>query len=250
VKITEELAVTDEKTELWNGYKLKKFLLNGCKCMIVEPEKALPGKPWIWRARFWGAWPYVDLALLKKGCHVAYIDVSNLYGSPKATRRFDMFYKYLTEKLGFLKKPVLEGYSRGGLIIYNWAARNPEKITCVYGDAPVCDFKSWPAKKSAVNWEKLKKVYGFENDAKALKYKGNPIDNLKPLAEAEVPIIHVAGDKDESVPIEENTNILAERYRKLGGNIKVIIKPGCGHHPHCLEDPEEIVDFILKSCKK
>lgn len=30
-------------------------------------------------------------------------------------------------KAGFNKKVALEGMSRGGLIVYNWAAQNPEK---------------------------------------------------------------------------------------------------------------------------
>jgi hypothetical protein len=34
--------------------------------------------------------------------------------------------------------------SRGGLIIYNCAVANPEKVAAIYGDAPVMDFKSWP----------------------------------------------------------------------------------------------------------
>jgi len=39
------------------------------------------------------------------------------------------------------------------------------------------------------------------------------------------------------VPVAENTAVLAERYRALGGRIEVILKPGVGHHPHSLEDP-------------
>lgn len=45
-------------------------------------------------------------------------------------------------KAGFNKKVALEGMSRGGLIVYNWAAQNPEKVACIYADAPVMDFKS------------------------------------------------------------------------------------------------------------
>jgi hypothetical protein len=53
------------------------------------------------------------------------------------------------------------------------------------------------------------------------------------------------------VPVSENTAILAERYTSLGGKINVIIKDGVGHHPHSLDDPEPIVNFItsfLISC--
>ena len=48
------------------------------------PEEAAHGKPWIWRARFFGHEPQADLALLEKGYHLAYTDVAGLYGSPKA----------------------------------------------------------------------------------------------------------------------------------------------------------------------
>ena len=48
------------------------------------------------------------------------------------------------------------------------------------------------------------------------------------------------------VPWDENTGVLAERYRKLGGNITLIPKPGVGHHPHGLTDPAPIVEFIVK----
>ena len=38
----------------------------------------------------------------------------------------------------------------------------------------------------------------------------------------------------------------AQRYRKLGGSITLIAKPGVGHHPHGLDDPTPIVEFIVK----
>ena len=34
--------------------------------------------------------------------------------------------------------------------------------------------------------------------------------------------------------------------KELGGNLQVIYKPGAKHHPHCLENPQPIVDFVLK----
>ena len=43
----------------------------------------------------------------------------------------------------------------------------------------------------------------------------------------------------------QNTGILAERYKKAGGNISVILKPGGDHHPHSLKDPQPIVDFLV-----
>jgi len=72
------------------------------------------------------------------------------------------------------------------------------------------------------------------------------VDNLEPLAKARVPLLHVYGEADTVVPWEENTGIVVERYRKLGGTIKLIPKPGIAHHPHGLADPTPIVEFILK----
>ncbi|MCK5844140.1 MAG: hypothetical protein KAG97_05485, partial [Victivallales bacterium] len=54
---------------------------------------------------------------------------------------------------------------------------------------------------------------------------------------------HISATDDEVVPISENTDVLEKRYKKLGGNIKVIRHPG-KHHPHGLSDPKPVVDFI------
>jgi len=241
------------KGRAFRGFDRYDFTLDGHRCIVVAPKKPAAGKPWIWRARFFGHEPQTDAALLGKGFHVAYIDVANLFGSPKAVARWDKLYAYLTTQQGFSKRPALEGMSRGGLIIYNWAAANPHKVSCIYGDAPVCDFKSWPGgkgkgKPSRGAWAACLKAYDL-TEAQALKYKRNPIDNLKPLAKAKVPLLNVCGAADTVVPMAENTLILAERYRALGGEITVIAKKGVGHHPHSLKDPKPIVDFILKHTK-
>jgi pimeloyl-ACP methyl ester carboxylesterase len=233
----------------WNSFDRFDFELDGVPCIVVRPETAAAGLPWIWRARFFGAFPFVDLAILKLGWHLVYTDVVELYGSPEAMRRYDRFYHFLTTEYAFPKRPVLEGYSRGGLPVYAWAARNPDKVACIYADAPVCDFKSWPGGKgtgpgSAECWNTVLKVYGL-SETEAMIYTGNPIDNLEPLAAAGIPLIHVVGDIDEVVPVKENTAILETRYKKLNGTIEVIHKPDCAHHPHCLENPQPVVEFIL-----
>ncbi len=250
--VAEDAALPGVKSD-WKGFDRYDFKIDGNKCWIVAPKKAAEGKPWIWRARFWGHEPQTDLALLEKGFHVGYCNAGGLFGSPEAVRRWDAFYKHATGKLGLSKKPALEGMSRGGLIIYNWAAANPDKLACIYGDAPVCDFKSWPGGKgkgrgSKGDWQACLKVYGL-TEPQAMEFKGNPVDNLKPLADAGIPLLHVVGDADTVVPVEENTAVLERRYKELGGQIEVIHKPGCGHHPHSLKDPAPIVAFVLKHAR-
>ena len=86
------------------------------------------------------------LQLLDAGYFSAHIVVGNTFGCPKAVEQFNAFYQKLTAQ-GLNAKPVLIGISRGGLYAYRWAAENPGKVGAIYGDAPVCDFKSWPAGK-------------------------------------------------------------------------------------------------------
>ncbi|MEJ7591136.1 MAG: endonuclease/exonuclease/phosphatase family protein [Planctomycetaceae bacterium] len=76
-----------------------------------------------------------------------------------------------------------------------------------------------------------------------LDYKGNPIDS-ELLARAGVPLLHVYGDADDVVPWDENTGIVADRYKALGGSITLIAKQGVGHHSHGLEDSTPIIEFI------
>jgi pimeloyl-ACP methyl ester carboxylesterase len=238
------------KASEWKGFARYDFMVDGRRSHVVIPKKAAANRPWVWRARFFGHEPQADLALLAKGYHIAYCDVGGLFGSPKAVGHWNKFYELLTQKHGLHKRPALEGMSRGGLIVYNWAAANPQRVACLYGDAPVCDFKSWPlgqgaGKGSPGTWKACLAAYGLTHE-EALEYRKNPVDHLKPLADAKIPILHVVGDADKVVPVSENSALIESRYKALGGEIKVISKKGIGHHPHALKDPQPIVDFILK----
>lgn len=234
----------------WNDYERVDFTIDGRPALLISPKTPAPGTPWIWRTEFFGVQPAVDLALLARGWHVAYLFMPNMYGAPAALNLMDGFPVYMKTNYGLSSKPVLEGFSRGGLYAFNWAARHPDQVAALYVDAPVCDFKSWPGGKgkgkgAANDWIRCLKVYGL-TEAQALSYSGNPVDNLAPLARAKIPIVAVAGDADGTVPFSENIGLVEKRYVALGGDIQVIVKPGAGHHPHSLVDPTPVVDFILK----
>lgn len=239
------------KVSTWNGYTKYDFTVDGKSVLVVVPKKPAPGRPWVWHGEFFGHKPAPDIALLGKGFCIAYMNVQNMLGSPTAVKHWNAFYKELTTRYGLSAKPALVGLSRGGLYTYNWAIANPAKVSCLYEDAPVCDFKSWPGGKGKgkgdkTNWGYVLKLWNFRDEAEAMAAKVNPIDNLEPLAKNHVPLLHVYGDADDVVPADENTLIVAERYKALGGDITLIAKPGVGHHPHGLEDSTPIVEFILK----
>ncbi|MEQ1906117.1 MAG: alpha/beta hydrolase [Pirellulaceae bacterium] len=203
--------------------------------------------------QFFGHKPEPDIELLKRGFHIVYLRVPDLFGSSKAVASWNQLYERLTKSHGLAPKVGLIGLSRGGLYCYNWAIANPEKVACIYGDAPVCDFKSWPGGRgkgvgSAEEWKRLLTAFEFQSEAEAIAYDGNPIDRLQPLVGEKIPLLHVFGDADKVVPWEENTGLLASRYQALGGIIHLIRKPGIDHHPHGLDDPTPIVEFLYVNC--
>jgi pimeloyl-ACP methyl ester carboxylesterase len=233
----------------WGGGERADFTCDGRPAIVVSPRAPAAGRPWLWRAEFFGAFPSVDEALLARGWHVAYLDCKNTFGSPETLAHWAVFYQELTSRHGLARRPVLLGMSRGGIYVYRWAAERPETVGLIYGDAPVCDVKSWPAGKgkgvgSPKDWVLFQKVYGLTEE-QALGWKGNPIDVLAPIARAKIPILHLVGDADDLVPLEENTRVLEKRYRALGGRIEVMVKKGVGHHPHSLANPAPIIDYIL-----
>lgn len=235
----------------WQGFEQLEFVVAGRSCRLVRPVKPAKGNPWIWRAEFFGHEPQTDIALLKLGFHVGYIQVSDMFGSPASLDLMDAYYDHVVKTYQLASKTTLLGFSRGGLYAVNWAARNPGRVASLYLDAPVLDVKSWPAGKglgkgAPEEWTKLKKVFGLSEE-QALAAAISPLDHIKPLADAKIPILSICGDADTAVPYLENTAIFAERYRALGGPIEVVLKPGVDHHPHSLKDPEVIVKFILRS---
>lgn len=248
--ITSRIEGIDNTTSFY-GYACSGFSFEGRSCRIVRPKWTAPNHPWVWRARFWGHEPQADIALLERGFHIVYCDVAELFGNREAITIWNHFYKKLT-RAGLAKKVVLEAMSRGGVYAYNWAAENPEKVACIYADNPVLDLKSWPGGKgkgpgSADDWEKVKIDFQLQSAAAAAAFAGSPLNKVQLIVKGKYPMLHVCGDADEVVPMEENTIPFEQQVRALGGDITVIHKPGFKHHPHSLPNPMPIVNFILKA---
>ena len=178
---------------------------------------------------------------LAAGIAVAGVDVGESYGNPQGRAHFTAFYRELVERRGFSRKPCLLARSRGGLMLYNWAAEHPDSVGCIAGIYPVCNLRSWPGLNKACG------AYGLSAEQldKQLA-QHNPIDRLAPLAKAGVPIFHIHGDTDDVVPLPDNSALLASRYRELGGSMRLRIPPGQGHNVwdgffQC----RELVEFVI-----
>ena len=223
------------------------FVFEGREAIIVTPESPADGKPWIWRPAFFGLFDSVDNALLERGFHVVYYDLTHGYGAPATLDAGDRFYQFVVDSVGLSLKVTLEGLSRGGFFVLNWAARNPSAVACIYVDAPVCNLLSWPGRRQSDLWKEALQLWNMtDNDATGESLAAFRSDLLKRLVCAQVPVFAVCGDSDDVVPYEENMQIWRDRYSALGAPVELILKQGVGHHPHSLENPEPVVDFILR----
>jgi len=241
------------KESQWNDYDRFEFAVDGRPCHVVVPKKVAHGRPWVWRARFPNYHIEVDLRLLGRGFHVAYMNTNGMLGSDKALAHWDAFYREMSVSHGLARRAVMEAVSRGGLFAYRWAARHPDRVACIYGDVPVLDFKSWPLGQGKgaghkATWRQLLGQYGLTH-TQALQYGGNPLDNLAPLAAAGIPLYHAISLNDRIVPAHENTLVLQKRYRQLGGQITVETIPkgtakSNGHH-FDRPDPARAVKFVF-----
>ncbi|MEX1223840.1 MAG: prolyl oligopeptidase family serine peptidase [Pirellulales bacterium] len=235
----------------WNGFDQYTFDIDGVAAYVVTPAEPLPGNPWVWRARFPDYHAEMDIELIKQGYHVGYVDVAGLFGSPQAIERGEKFYDFVTER-GLSRRPAMEGVSRGGLFVYNWAAKHPRRVACIYCDTPVLDFKSWPgglgeSKESGGAWRQCLQAYGLTAET-VREFIGNPIDHAEVIAAAKIPILHIVSDNDAVVPPKENTDLLHKRLQAADHDMQIMrvaegTTESSGHH-FTHPDPQRVVDFI------
>ena len=154
----------------------------------------------------------------------AAIAVGESYGNVEGTRLYAKFHDVLNRCFHLSQKAVLFPQSRGGLMLFNWAALHPGEVERIAGIYPVCDLRSYPGIKIAA------RAYGMtEEQLETHLARHNPVDLLSPLATADVPMLFIHGDNDKVVPLQDNSAELVRRYQKLGGSAKLIVVPGKGH---------------------
>jgi lysophospholipase L1-like esterase len=225
----------------------------GHDAYLALPEGVEAGRkvPWLWYCPSDYKLPgkleqWMMKQCLDNGIAVAGIDVRGDFGTPAGRKIFTAFHKELTGKHGLTKKVCMLARSYGGTQMYNWAAEHPESVACLAGIYPVCNLASYPGMKSAA------KKYQMSEEEFARELKNhNPIDRLAPLARAKVPIYHNTGDVDTLVPAKDNSFLVQERYKALGGPITVTVFKGQGHNywTGFFED-QAMADFIIRHAKK
>lgn len=247
-------SISHGEKSLSEKFNWTRFEVDGRPAFVILPEKEkrTEATPWIMYA------PTFDKKLpsekdegwmiqrfLDNGIAIAGVDVGESYGSPKGRATYDALYAHLTTKHRLSPKACLLARSRGGLMLYNWAAQNSDKIACIAGIYPVCDLQSYPGLAKACG------AYGMtEKQLQESLNKHNPVNRLASLAKAKVPIFHIHGDQDKVVPFDENSGQIAKNYRELGGKIELVVAKGQWHNMwhgffHC----EALVDFVIKNAR-
>ncbi len=242
------LSASTSKVDEQYGAKRTVIQIGKNKGFVLQPAKpaAEGARPWAWYAPTIGSHPNQSnewglRKLLDRGFYVCGVDVGESYGSPAGRKAFTEFHQQVVNQFKLESKARLVAQSRGGLMLFNWAAENPDKVQCIVGIYPVCDLRSYPGLKQAAG------AYGLtpEELEKQLT-QHNPIDRLEPLAKAGVPILHIHGDSDKVVPLEKNSQTMLDRYTALGGKMKLIVVPGKGHAeiPEYFQEPR-LVQFLI-----
>lgn len=235
------------------------FEVNGHSAFLLTPKSPLSrdDSPWLWFAPtlFQKDPPnklkknlpdasnkYVFDELLRRGVHVAGVDVEESYGSPDGVKIYTAFYKLVVEKFHLSKQPCLLAQSRGGLMLYNWAAEHADSVRCIAGIYPVTDLRTWPLPTdSRPQFLEARDAYGFNDDAQFTKHleEFSPVSHVASLAGQRVPVLHLHGGSDRWVPLSANSCEFARLYRVLGGDAKVEVMRGKDH---------ESADEFFKSC--
>jgi hypothetical protein len=227
------------------------FSMNGHQAFILLPSSSSGNStsiPWVWYApTIVGGSPdaanewYVR-KLLDNGIAVAGIDVGESFGSPAGRAIYSEFYTYATTQANLAPKACMLAQSRGGLMAYNWAAENADKVTAIAGIFPVGDLRSYPGLSTAA-WP----AYGMTADElAACLSENNPIDRLTPLVQAGIPIFHLHGDSDTVVPLSANSQVIYDRYTAMGGEMTLVVVPGKGHEvcPEFFESTQ-LLNFMV-----
>ena len=244
----------DYKVSNFLGYECATFTQNGRECKVVKPKKTAVNRPWLWQARFFGHEPQTAVALLERGYHFVYNDQAERMGSDQNIKEWNSFYQLLNNG-GLNKKVVLEGMSRGGVYVFNWAAANPDKVAAVYVDNPLLDMKAMFWGPNGEEKPQNEISTGIEENYKISRsqmkdFKNSPIDKIDDIIKGKYPIFILCAELDKAAVNSQNTFPFEKKIREKGGEITVIVKKGFEHHPHSFPNPTPIVDFIEKAVNK
>ncbi|HJA69451.1 MAG TPA: alpha/beta hydrolase [Firmicutes bacterium] len=218
----------------WQGFKRLDFDFNGRQAILVIPPKPHPEGKWMIKTEYFGAFPELELELLKRGLYLGYVPNITRWSTDEDQDIKSEFINYISYGYGLKNKCLLIGMSCGGLHAAELAARHPENVSALYLDAPVLNLLSCPGGvgiSTCQFWDEFYAAKGISM-SQLICYRNHPIDKMDIFIKHELPVYMVYGDKDSTVPYCENGAILEKYYHEHGGTLITECKAGFDHHPH------------------
>lgn len=111
-------------------------LPSGQSAYLILPTQPPPEgmRPWVLYAPVDMGNTWIWERLLDAGFAIAAAPgVAEWLGKPEARTVVSELYAFLTTEFGLDRQVCMMPQSRGGLLCYNWAAENPEKVRCIGG---------------------------------------------------------------------------------------------------------------------
>lgn len=237
-------------SEQWNGFSMESFSFEGQSAHVVFPREGTANGRLALKTVYWGAFPdAAEVPLLEKGFHLCFVKNEARWGRDEDLDREARFVRFVAQEYNLNERVVPVGMSCGGLMAIKFAAKYPELVSCLYLDAPVLNYLSCPCHFGTANGGKavpeLLEALGMESISQLIGYREMPLDKVPQLIEKRIPVVMVAGGSDTTVPFHENGALLQKAYEQAGLECPVYIKPECEHHPHGLDDPQPVIEFIL-----
>ena len=221
--------------------------IDGRECVIFKPANS-NGK-WVIKTEYLDAFPAVQNELLGMGYHIIHSPNKTRWCLDEDTDAQAKLIMTMHQKYGLNKKGGTIGMSCGGMQSIFLAAKYPELVSCMYLDAPVINFLSCPAGVGRDISDDMMNEFTNARGigiSELLSFRRHPLDFFDKIIDAKIPVMLVCGDSDTVVPYEENGRLLYDAYKGAGIEITQIIKQGCDHHPHSLEDNTPIIEFFEK----
>lgn len=231
-----------------NGFKRLDFEFEGRNAILVCPAVPCKDKKWLYKTEYFEAFPTFEIEMLKRGYYLAHISNKSRLCPEEDTDMRPRFCEFLKTEFGLNEKCFPVGMSCGGMQAVYFAAKYPQYVAALYIDAPVLNLLSWPlglGESKGASPDEFKRDIGI-SVAEMLNYRNHPIDCKEKLLKSGIPVFMVCGDSDIIVPYNENGKILSDYFKANGGNLTEIVKQGCDHHPHGLEDYTPLLEFVKK----
>ncbi|MBQ7335952.1 MAG: hypothetical protein IJW92_05730 [Clostridia bacterium] len=231
----------------YHGYKRIDFTFSGREAILVFPKEENKTAKWMLKTEYFDAFPELELAMLGRGYHLAYLKNISRWGLEEDQIAKRDFAEYLMREYGLNRRCVCIGMSCGGWQAVQFASMYPSYVSHLYLDAPLLSFfgltEEWLDKFEP----EYNRFRGFQTSAERFIVNDLPVHRLKVLTDNRLPVSLVYGGKDTVVDPKKNAAVVKEFYQLQNAPIRVWYKPECDHHPHVAVNLEEVMDYIAQT---